>query len=300
MSWFFIALGAPMIWAAINHIDKYVISRYSENRRPEALVIFASLAAGLAAVIIAFFTSVFHVSYSQALLAMLAGALFIAGYIPYMYALKEDEVSIAAPLWQMIVPFSYLLGVLFLHETLFARQIFAGAFIIIGAIILTLNFDKISWKSKVFKLMTLASLLLAFNTLIFKIIGLESSFWIASFWEYLGAFCIGLILLCFTPIRKDFKGFLKEGGKVIVSLNLVAETMNVVARLLFNFAALIAPIALVYIVNGTQPFFILLYSLILFVFFPKIEAGNFTRRHILLKLSAIAMMILGSSLLFLS
>ena len=297
-TWFLYALSAPMIWAVINHIDKYVISRYAENKRPEALVIFSALAAGMAAVLIFSFTHIQNISISQALWAMLAGVLFIAGYIPYMYALQQDEVSITAPLWQMIAPFSYILGAVFLHEYLSDRQILAGLLIIGGAVLMTMNFEKLAWKGKVFKLMALASLLLSLNTLIFKIVGLESSFWTASFWEYLGAFAFGLLMLCIPIYRKDFKSFVREGGKKIVSLNILAESLNVVARLLFNFAVLLGPIALVYTINGTQPFFIFLYGLILLAFFPKIEAENFSRKSLILKSAAIAIMITGSALLF--
>lgn len=299
MQWFFIALAAPMIWAVVNHIDKYVIARYAENKKPEALVIFSSLAAGLAAILIIVFIPIQKLSTLQIFASILAGVIFVASYIPYMYALKEDEVSVVAPLWQMIAPISYILGAIFLHEFLSLKQIFAGLLIVVGAVLMTIDFNKFNWKGRIFKLMFLSSFLLASNTLIFKIIGLESSFWTVSFWEYLGAFIFGLILLSFSLYRTDFKSFLKEGGRKIVFLNIVAESFNVVARLAFNFAALIAPIALVYALNGTQPLFVFLYGLILFLFLPKIEAENFSRKYFLLKLLAIIIMIFGSMMLFL-
>ncbi len=299
MQWFFIALAAPLIWAVVNHIDKYVISRYAENKKPEALVIFSSLTAGLAAVLISIFAPIQNLSILNILVVAFAGVIFVASYIPYMYALKEDEVSIVAPLWQMIAPISYVLGAVFLREYLPLKQVLAGLLIVAGAVLMTIDFKKFVWKGRIFKLMFLSSFLLASNTLIFKIIGLESSFWTVSLWEYVGAFVFGIVLLCFSSYRADFGSFLKEGGKKIVFLNILAESINVIARLFFNFAALVAPIVLVYVLNGTQPLFIFLYGLILFFFFPKIEAENFSKTHFMLKLLAIIIMILGSTLLFL-
>jgi hypothetical protein len=148
--------------------------------------------------------------------------------------------------------------------------------------------------------MLFASFLIALNTIVFKFIGLESSFWTISFWEYLGAFVFGLGLLVITPVRTDFLTFVREGGRTIVSLSTLSEAINVVARLLFNYAALIAPIALVYAVNGAQPFFIFLYALIIFAFFPKIKAEDFSRRSFILKIVATIILIAGSTLLFLS
>ncbi len=299
MNWFLFALAAPMIWAVVNHIDKYVVARYSENKKPEALVIFSSLTAGLACILIIIFAPIQKISIFQIATSIIAGMIFIASYIPYMYALKEDEVSVVAPLWQMIVPISYFFGAILLQEHLSLKQILAGVLIIIGAVLMTIDFSKFTWKGRIFKLMFFSSFLIASNTVIFKVIGLESSFWTVSFWEYLGAFIFGVIILCFPVYRNDFKSFLKEGGRKIVSLNIFAESMNIVGRLFFNFAALISPIALVYILNGTQPLFIFLYGFILFLFFPKVEAGNFSKKHFLMKFSAIVVMILGSTLLFL-
>jgi uncharacterized membrane protein len=301
--WFIYAIVAPMIWAVINHIDKFVISRYAENKKPEALLIFSSFVAGFATLLIFCFAPIVKVETYQALAGILAGIIFIVGYIPYMYALQGDEVSIVASLWQLVAVFSYIFGVVFLNETLALHQLLGGLLIIAGAVLMTLNFKNISWNkwnTKTLELMVYASFLIALNTVIFKLIGLESSFWTASLWEYLGAFLFGIFLLLIPSYRDDFKSFVREGGKKIVSLNVIAESMNVVARLFFNFAALLGPIALVYIANGTQPFFIFLYGLILFFFFPKIEAENFSRQAVLIKISAIIVMILGSVMLFMN
>jgi transporter family protein len=299
MNWFFIALSAPVLWAFINHIDKFIVSKYASDKNPGSLVIFTSMTAGLASFFIFFLAPLQNVSLLQAFGGIVAGFLFIAGYIPYMYALQEDEVSITAPLFQMISPFAYVLGAVFLGEFLSGKQILAGLLVITGAVVMTLNFDNLVWKGRLFKLMAFASLLLALNTVVFKVVGLGSSFWTASFWEYLGAFIFGIILFCIPSYNKDFRFFLKNNGIKILSLSFFAESLNAVARTLSNFAALLVPIALVYIVNGTQPLFIFIYGIFLFLFFPKIEAENFSRKHLLIKLSAIFIMIFGSVLLFL-
>jgi drug/metabolite transporter (DMT)-like permease len=297
--WFIFALAAPMTWALVNHIDKYIISSYAQNKKPEALVVFSALISGLASVLIYFFIPLIHISSTQALFAVFAGILFVSAYIPYMYALQQDEVSIVAPLYQMIAPLSYIMGAIFLHESLSGKQIFASLLIVLGSMLLTLNFDKkLVWKGRIFKLMFFSSLMLASNTVIFKLIGLKSSFWTVSFWEYLGAFIFGLITLCIPVYRRDFRDFVWAGGKKIVSINILSEGLNVSARLFFNFAALLSPIALIYVVNSTQPLFIFLYGFLLFIFFPKISKGDFSHKAFLVKLSAIFIMIIGSALLF--
>ena len=42
MNWFFIALGAPFLWALANLFDQYLVNKYTNNRRSSvgALVLF--------------------------------------------------------------------------------------------------------------------------------------------------------------------------------------------------------------------------------------------------------------------
>jgi transporter family protein len=298
MNWFTIAIIAPMLWAVTNHVDKFIISRYSTNKNPLSLVLFSSFTFGFAAFLMFFFAPIGHVSFIQAMFVVLAGMCVIAGYIPYMYALQEDEVSIAAPLFQMIAPLSYIFGAIFLHEVLSGKQIFASLLIVLGAVLLTLNVEKLTWKWRIFRLMFFSSLLITFSIVLFKAVGLDSSFWTASFWMYLGGFIMGLILFCIPRYNKEFKSFLKEGGRALFSLNALSESINITANLFSRFATLLAPIALISAINSTQSFFIFLYGWILFLFFPKIQSENFSRKAVMLKLGAIVIMILGSALLF--
>ncbi len=299
MHWFIIALAGPMLWAVTNHVDKFIISRYSSEKNPLSLVLFSSFTFGFAGILIFFFAPIEHVSVIQAVFATLAGMFIIAGYIPYMFALQEDEVSITAPLFQMIAPLSFIAGAVFLHETLSGKQIFASLLIVLGAVLLTLNIEKLAWKSRIFKLMLLSSTLITFSVVLFKAVGLESSFWTASFWMYLGGFLFGLFLFCIPKYNKEFRNFLTSGGKSIFSLNALSEGFNIAGNLFSRFASLLAPIALISAINSTQPFFIFIYGVILSFFFPKIQSEDVSKKSLLIKSCAITIMIVGSALLFL-
>ena len=46
MQWFFIALGAPFLWAIVNIADGYLVSKFSrkeEERSSGGLILFSSL-----------------------------------------------------------------------------------------------------------------------------------------------------------------------------------------------------------------------------------------------------------------
>ncbi|MDP2789426.1 MAG: hypothetical protein Q8O46_05315 [bacterium] len=52
MQWFFIALGAPFLWAVVNISDQYLVLRYAVGRRGSGgLVLFSSLIGILANIV---------------------------------------------------------------------------------------------------------------------------------------------------------------------------------------------------------------------------------------------------------
>lgn len=80
MHWFFIALGAPVLWALVNISDQYLVEKYSTGKRGSGgLVLFSSLIGIFVAVGIAIFTSgVFDVSLADKVLLIITGGLTIA------------------------------------------------------------------------------------------------------------------------------------------------------------------------------------------------------------------------------
>ncbi len=300
MSWIFYALLAPALWAAVNHIDKYIISKYFTHLPATLLVLFTSLTAGLGAVLLFFFVPVLDITLSQALWIILGGMIFVASYIPYVYALQEDEASLVAPLFQMIFVFSFILGFLFLGEKLTLAQFVASLFIVVGAIVLSLDLDSTFRKlrSRTFYLMVLASFLLALTMMIFKVVALESSFWVTTFWEYVGAFLFGIILLVRSSnTRITFFHILKRRRNVI-SWNIFNETLNLIARLSANFASLFVPLALISLANGAQPFFIVLYGVLIPFIFKHTEKEKFYGKYLTQKVVSLCFMIIGVFILF--
>jgi len=304
MNWFFIALVAPALWSATNHIDKHLISKYFSGRGIGALLIFSSLIGFMVfPIIYIFHGDIFSIKLTHALLITLNGGSNILFLLPYIYALQKDEASNVVPLFQTAPIFSYILGFVFLGEVLSFYQLLAGALILIGAIILSLDFSsgKIRFKSIIIGLMLLSSFVWAFNSLIFKFVAINSDFWTTYFWSYMGSSISGLLLLVFIKkYRQQFLSVFKTSKKRIFSINILNEVLGVGASLCFNYATLLAPLALVTLVNGFQPFFVLLYGVILTIFFPSLGEENLSRKNLSQKIFAISIMFAGSYLLNIS
>jgi len=301
MSWFFIALGAPALWGAVNHVDKYIITRYfKSDRGVGSLVIFTSLSGIIMAILIVIFAPhSLGLEIIPAIVIAVNGAILVASFIPYMYAIEHEEASFVTALFQMIPVFVYILALIFLNEQLSTSQILSSALVVVGATIISLDLTHtIRFKAKPFWLMMLSSFMLAVNALIFKVIALDANFWGTAFWEYVGGGIFGIVLLSLMPLyRRQFIATVKLSGAKVVSVNLVAEMMNIVAKLLANFASLLAPLALVWVVNGFQPALVFVYGIILTLFIPKWGKENLSRKVVLQKISAMVVIFVGVVLL---
>lgn len=303
MNWFFIALGAPFLWALVNVADKYLVVNYSNDKKSSgALVLFSSLVGVVACIAIGIFTSgVFDIKLIDKFLLLLIGAFSIAWIILYLFSLELEDVSTVVP-WMLTIPvFGYLISYIFLGETLTSKQLTGALVVLAGSFILSIDFSKVKliFKRKIAGYMILSCLIYAVNGVIFKFVASTDSFWVASFWEYLGLGIGGVFIFVFAhEYRKDFVKNIKESGLAIFSLNIFSEFTTIAGNLLTNFALLLAPVAMVYLVGTFQPFAVLLLTLICTKFFPKIVNESFSFRAIAPKIVAITIMLLGSLLLF--
>lgn len=299
MSWFLIALLPPIFWSITNHFDKYLVSKYFKGGGVGALMIFSSIIGILLLPIIILFhpevVSTFNLKY---LLISLNGFIYLLAVLPYFYALQKDEASTAVPLFQLIPVYSFFLSYLILGETLSNHQIIGGIIIVSGAVLISLDLSvhkKIKFKKEVFLLMALSSLLYSLNFLMFKLFAVGTHFWVTSFWEYIGFGIFSVLILLFIkPYRREFFRVLKENKLSVLALNGINEVINIIAKVSFNIASLLAPVTLIWIVDGLQPFFIFIFGVILTLFFPKISQENLSKKVLFQKIIAILIMFIGT------
>lgn len=302
MYWFLYALIPPALWAAVNHIDKYLLTRYFKTGGPGALLIFSALiGAFLLPVIAVIEPAVIHSFGTSSLLIALSGILFVLANLPYFYALQTDEVTIAVSLFQLIPLFSYVLGLLFLGESLTVPQCAGGVMILTGALVMTMHrgdMKRIMLRKSLLALMSLSSFLYALNFILFKYFTFEASFWVVSFWEYAGFTVFAIVLLVFVRrYRDEFFLVLRINGRQALALNSLNEGINIAAKISFNVASLLAPVTLTWLVNGLQPFFVFVYGILLTFFFPAISREDLSRRVVFQKLFAMCIMLSGTLLL---
>lgn len=304
LNWFFIALAAPFLWALVNLADKYLVTNYSGKEKSSgSLVLFSSLVGAAASFFIGLFTQgIFSIPLLDKLLLIFIGAFGICWIILYLFTLEIEDVSATIP-WMLTIPvFGYVLSYFFLGETLTGKQLIGAGIIFFGAIILSVDFNKINilFKKRIALYMILSCLIYAINGVIFKFVASSDSFWVASFWEYLGLGIGGICIFLFVGrYRRDFISNIRTSGKFIFSVNVTSETATIIGNLLTNYALLIAPVALVYMVGSFQSAVVLILTFFSTKFWPKIVSEDFSRKIVIPKIIAIAFMLFGSAILFL-
>ena len=305
-SWFLYAIIAPFLWAVVNIADQYLIAKYSDREKERSsggLVIFSSLIGLLIAGIIFIFTDgLFSIPSLDIALLFLAGLLTVVWIVLYLFTLEIEEVSRVVP-WFLTIPvFGYILGSIFLGETLSLRQVVGAILVFVGLIVISINWTetRVRIKHKPMLYMLLVSLTVAVSGIIFKYVTVEDSFWISSFWEYVGLGTTGVfIFLCMPKQRREFIHMNKAGGVRIFLVNVISEFTSVSGNLLTNFALVLAPATLVFIVGSFQPAFVLLLTIIGTYMFPKIMKEDMSWQVLYPKIVAVIVMVIGSAILFL-
>lgn len=169
-------------------------------------------------------------------------------------------------------------------------------------ILISLDFskEKKRFKHKPVLYILFACVAIAISGVIFKYVTVGNNFWIASFWEYFGLGITGLFIFLFIPrYRESFLHMNRTGGYTIFIVNVASELFTIIGNLLTNFALLLAPVAMVFMVGSFQPAIVLFLTLLSTKFFPHIIKENLTKRILLPKIIAIVIMIIGSVILFL-
>lgn len=304
MHWILLALLSPILLTLVNHLDKYLIEKYFKDGGVGALLIFSSLAGVLVLPFAWLFSSenVFAMPSYLIFILIVLGIFSALAVFAYLFALEKEEATVVIPFYQTVPIFSGILGYLLLGEVITTTQIIGMFVIIAGSVILSLELDEVNnfkFKTKAVVLMLISSVLFAINAVIFKKVALESSFWTSIFWENVGLFITGLfVFIFFKNYRKLFLWVFKENRGKIMTFNIINEVLVLVGNISLQYALILAPVALVLLVDSYQPIFVLIWAIIFYFLFPKIFREKVDRKNLVKKIVSIIIIGLGTTILY--
>lgn len=305
MHWFVFALLAPFLYAITNHIDKVLLERYFKTRGVHALLLISTLLSGIA--IPVFFIQApeaLHLPISTIGFMCLVGCMNFIVLGLYLLALRDDEASVVIVFYQLVPVFGLILGYFLLGEVLSNLELIAMAIVIFGTSIVSFEIDSdnhFKVKLKTIFLMITASFFWALGSVVLKMISLQEGVPASLFWEHLTLLTIGVLLVIVSKkFRQSFVSIFKMNTKQVLILNFGNEVLYMIGNWVFAFSYLLAPIALILVMNSFQPIFVFMIGIILTIIAPTLGTEKISLFNISQKLIAIGITGVGTYLLLYS
>ncbi len=273
MHWLVASLIAPLIWSFINHVDKLLLSRYFHGGGSGALMIFVGVVAIPAALVMMIYQPhVLSIDVRDAIILVGSGLLYNIAIYLYLVTLEKHDASYVVPFWQLTPVCAYVFGVFLLGEYLATEKLAGAALVMVGALLLSMRFGRrsVTLDLRSIILMTLSSATIALGYVFFKDVDQSVSFLSGMFWNQIGMALFGAGFFLVPSFRSDFYLVLRENSAKVVGLNIVEQIFEVLGVAAANFAVLLAPAALVILVEySAQPVFVFAIGIVLSILFPR-------------------------------
>jgi len=292
MSWIMFSIFSAAIFAVVNIIDKYILSKLVKE--PVVPLMISG--------IIGFFVGILYLSYrftalsfQNILLVFVAAIFYVLTILFYFKAVKLEEISKIVALFYLRPLFVSILAAISLGEIFTLLKYMGIFFLVIGAaVISSKGFMKLSF-GKAFWFMIIASLTSSFGDVITKYLLNFADFWAIFSYTRIGMFFALFPFLCFR-FPSLLSSIKKRGKKLFTTISL-NESLTLLADLLLTVAMASGYVTLVIALSSLQPFFVLLFALILSIFSPQILKEEISGSAVLLKLVGIALIFIGAVLI---
>jgi len=298
MSWFFYALLAAFVYSCSIVTDKLLLTRQFKKVSELSLTTAAALAGiPLLAVFLVFvrpFPDLNTLAYGLA-----AGWLLILAYQLYYIALRKADAALITTLFQLVLPFNFIVGMVFFDEKPTLLQVAGLLIISLGATLISLEQKERKWRLRtdVLLLMASASLLLSTSDAVFKNAAENIPFSTLAVSEYASSVLAGLLLfICVPKVRRELMSIRTKLSQTFGVLEF-NELLTLGGTVAIRYALVIGPLALIQGVMGTQPLMVMVMVGVLGIFGIRMEAKAKKRnplQHTLIKLVAIILVCTGS------
>jgi drug/metabolite transporter (DMT)-like permease len=269
MSWFYLALLAPLLYAVINLIDDNLLHYVYDG--PYMATVIAGLF-GAIPLFTLFFLHYSAISAGLAILAILAGFLTTSYLFFYFKALEIEQPSVVIALFSLAPATLPFLAHFILRENLAHLQII-GLIVVLGGSFLLAATDIKKFKfSGALVPILIAVILVDTLSLISKHVYENANFYAAFMWVSAGMGLGGIYFLLVMHYSKTASKFKRLRKKLVrfIPILLIAELINLAAGFTLNLAISRGPVSNVKVIEGIQPVFVLLIALALYPLAPKL------------------------------
>ena len=305
MTWLWITIIAYAILGFVSVVDRYLLSGPLPS--PKAYTFYV----GSLGMFVFLLTPIFGLTVLPGLemgVAFLSGFLFVAALFFLYSGLHKFEASRVVPAMGGLIPiFTLIFSFLVFQEGgMNGIDLIALTLLILGSIIITIERGK-KLTLPSLKFAGGAALLFAFSFVLAKYVYLLSSFWSPFVWMRIGGFIFaaGIFILSKELRETLFSKKTKEPKRKrkTVAVFLGNQVLGAGGSVLQSFAIFLAPalyIAFVNALEGIIYIFVLIYTALASVFFPRLIHEVFTKKTALQKAVATVLIVAGILILSLS
>lgn len=298
MLWLVVAISAYLIFALVALGDKYLLAG---PPNPKSYSFYVGTLGILVLVLIPFVGFSIPET-SQVLLGLLAGAVFIFALFGLYTALENFEVSRIVPAIGGLLPL-FTFGLVYLFSggegILSSWKILAFILLLAGSVLISFEKGK-SITSKSLQISALAALLFAIAFILTKFVYLSQPFWSGFIWMRIGGFLAAICFIFTKEVKREIFErkftFQKKTGTIF----LFNQGIGAGAFILQNWAIALVPFGFLAFINaleGTKYLFLLIFTILLALKFPKILKEEISRKILFQKILAI--LLIGGGLVLL-
>ena len=298
MLWLAVAISAYFLFALVALGDKYLLAG---PPNPKSYSFYVGTLGILVLVLIPFVDfSIPEVS--QVFLSLLAGVVFILALFGLYTALENFEVSRIVPAIGGLLPL-FTFGLVYLFSggegILSSWKILAFILLLAGSVLIAFEKGK-SITSKSLQISALAALLFAIAFILTKFVYLSQPFWSGFIWMRIGGFLAAICFIFTKEVKREIFErkftFQKKTGTIF----LFNQGIGAGAFILQNWAIALVPFGFLAFINaleGTKYLFLLIFTILLALKFPKILKEEISRKILFQKILAI--LLIGGGLVLL-
>lgn len=289
-AWVIYSLLASVSIAVVSVIDKSVLSNWMADARGSFFAF--TLIEMLSGVIALLLLGLPVLPLGATVMALGTGAAFSLSTLFYFRAIQSEDVTRVVPLYNLAPIVVAVLAGAFLGEV-FAPVKYLGILLIVaGAVLLTLKRVRGFRFGKGVAWMLLAIAAVATAAVVSKYMLATVDPWTLFAYGKLGTFFAGLPF--FVPGGRAFAAAFRRHGMRVVIFTGLSEGITSMTTIFFLYAGSTGYVTLVNALISTQPFFLLLFTVILSRYWPQVIKEDIEGRLLARKALAIAMMLAGA------
>ncbi|MGD8543945.1 MAG: EamA family transporter [Candidatus Bathyarchaeota archaeon] len=297
MEWFMFALIAPVVFAGVDVIDKYILTNHVAN--PFSYKLLSVL---MEVPILFLLLALTPVSFSSlwSTLSVFVGFIFSLSSILYFKAMGVEEASRVIALYFVSPIFVLPLAFMFLRETLGLPKYLGAGLLVLSAVLVSYRRTKRKTSSMVspaLGFMLILALMGAGGDVLTKHILDSFGYLQFLFWSLIGGLLGGFLIFCFPKVKQNFLHDFRLISKGVFFWMGISTCLAYVGMISYFVAVSLESISLVAAIPSIEPFFVLMLTVLISSLTHGTMKEEVDKRAITLKISAFVLIILGAWLI---